>query len=206
MSGPTIGSIPTTCLSLLEFLEASRPSSKHGLEEKEIPEDLRPDDVVVWCEAQELIHVERQAPSMKGPARSIYQLTGHGIATLAGQRLRVDENDGGEFDSDRKIRAQSNLLENSNQNEPTPPMATAAEAVAYVGDEWATIRQLSDVTGRTQAAIRSAFSRAKNARKFHFQDEQQVPDAGPGQARTRFRIKGVWRFISPTSSARPKTP
>ncbi len=66
MSGPTIGSIPVKCLPFLEFLEASLHSRKHGLEEKEIPETLRPDDVVVWCKAQRLIDVERLAPSLRG--------------------------------------------------------------------------------------------------------------------------------------------
>ena len=87
MTGLTIGSIPVACFPLLEFLDARRPSQRHGVAEKEIPDELRLDNVVVWCEAEGIIYIEKLGPSLKGPARSIYQLTRHGIAMLAGHRM-----------------------------------------------------------------------------------------------------------------------
>lgn len=197
--------IPAACFPFLEFLETCHRSGKPPVEEKEIPEDLRLDDVVVWCKGQDLISIERRGASLKGPARSIYRITDQGLATLAGQRLRIDANDdGGGPGSDHTIRAQSDPCEQAKKDGSAPPLATAAEAVAYLGDDWATIKQLGAVTGKTPSAIRSAFYRAKSSGEFLPEDELKISDAGPGQPQKRFRIKGVWRHISCTSSARLK--
>lgn len=73
---------------------------------------------------------------------------------------------------------------------------TADEAVALLGDEWATVAQSAGVTGKTVDAVRAAINRAKKKLRWQSMDEEQIPEWRPGTAKNRFRIRGVWDYIS----------
>jgi hypothetical protein len=82
--------------------------------------------------------------------------------------------------------------------EVAEPPRDAGEAVARLGDEWATQRQLADITGKTEGAIRSAIHRARKRDELLEDDVEPIPETRPGRPQYRLRVRGVWRFVSPS--------
>lgn len=77
------------------------------------------------------------------------------------------------------------------------PAQNADEAVRRLGKEWATYSELAGVTGKSEAAVRSAIYRAKQAERLTDEDERDIPDSRPGTARIEFRVRAVWKHIAP---------
>lgn len=89
---------------------------------------------------------------------------------------------------------------------PTPDAMPAAardaeEAIRRLGGvEYATVRQLAWVTGRTSEAVRSRIFRAiKKDGTLKLYHVQKLPGRKPNMAKQSFRIKPFWEHLQPDS-------
>lgn len=71
---------------------------------------------------------------------------------------------------------------------------TAHEAECLLGDSWATVRQLADLTGLTAATIRTRIVRGERRGKLP-DDIEKIPERTRGAARYRYRIAAVWPLL-----------
>ncbi len=80
---------------------------------------------------------------------------------------------------------------------PEPVAATADEAVKRIGSEWATNRQLAEITGMSESALRAATKRALDKRKLlKTHDIKPLTETRSGTARQMIRIRRLWPHLS----------
>lgn len=136
---------------------------------------------------------------------NINQTTSQSVVVVqaVGQASPVDREVNGESGGQKEVPGNDGKR---NRSAPASPAAeehriakTADEAVEILGDEWATNKQLAHVTGKSESAIRGAVRRAKATSLWLENNVETIDQSRPGTPRFRFRIRGVWQFLSSDS-------